>query len=235
MVLASIAAMIGTTARTGLVALGVFALIQWVFSRRKILTGVLMLAIAGAATPLLSDEWSGRMNTIEDYGSDTSAMTRLGVWEWTLDYVKDHPLGGGFGVYMLDEMDIPLEDGTIVHQHARAFHSMFFEVLGEQGVIGMAIFLAMAARQYLSGFWIAVRSRSLEPWIPGLSKAILISTTTYYAGGVFTGIAFQPYLYYLFALSIALHSLAYAKVRGDRQVSAELAPEGRLLGPVPAG
>ena len=35
------------------------------------------------------------METIQGFKADESAGTRLAVWGWTWNYVKDHPGGGG--------------------------------------------------------------------------------------------------------------------------------------------
>ena len=49
-----------------------------------------------AAIPFLPSSFTERMGTIKTYKADASASTRLAVWQWTMDYAKTHPMGGGF-------------------------------------------------------------------------------------------------------------------------------------------
>ncbi len=51
--------------------------------------------VTGALSPAFSD----RMATIKTYQADESASTRLAVWQWTWEYAKTHPFGGGFEAY----------------------------------------------------------------------------------------------------------------------------------------
>ena len=48
------------------------------------------------AVPFLPQSFTERMDTIKDHKGDQSASTRIAVWQWTLEYVKDRPTGGGF-------------------------------------------------------------------------------------------------------------------------------------------
>ena len=90
------------------------------------------------------------MGTITNYQADQSASTRLQVWDWTLDYVAENPIGGGFDVYLANsftyetvetirEGNVERTERTEVTESRRAFHSSYFEVLGEQGIIGFLL------------------------------------------------------------------------------------------------
>src|SRR6185369_1802205 len=80
--------------------------------------------------------------------------TRVAVWMWTLDYAQSHPFGGGFDSYRGNRVTVVLknvqQDGnqTSVSEsagvdNARAFHSAYFEMLGEQGWPGLALWLLL--------------------------------------------------------------------------------------------
>src|SRR3546814_12545503 len=85
------------------------------------------------------------METIRDHKSDQSASTRVAVWAWTWEYAKENPLGGGFNAYIQNHVrvertaseydpDAPQEaEPTVYEEHSRAYHSSYFEMLGEQG------------------------------------------------------------------------------------------------------
>ena len=130
-------AIIGGYSRTGLIAIAVLAAAFWWYSRYKISLAILFVALAGIGTLFVSDEWVTRMQTILEPTADSSASTRLNVWAWTWEYVKSHPFGGGFVAYIANVGSIPGQDGP------RAFHSIYFEVLGEHGYVGLGIYLAI--------------------------------------------------------------------------------------------
>src|SRR3546814_17679041 len=90
---------------------------------------------------------------ISDWSSDVcssdleSASTRLAVWKWTLDYVKDHPGGGGFDNYLQNKFTYVMQERVIdaagsrmekrmITDHGRAYHTAYFELLGELGYFG---------------------------------------------------------------------------------------------------
>ena len=96
---------IGTEARTGLICMGVLAVLMLRDTQRRLLyIGGAALA-AMVAIPLLPSSFTHRMDTIEGYQSDESASTRIAVWTWTLGYVADHPLGGGFETYRQNKLN----------------------------------------------------------------------------------------------------------------------------------
>ena len=60
---------------------------------------------------------------------------------------------------------------------AKAFHSIYFEVLGEQGVVGFALFALILATLLLN-LRFAITSTRHDPslaWIAELAKALLLS------------------------------------------------------------
>lgn len=51
------------------------------------------------------------------------------------------------------------------------------------------------------------------PWLGDAGRYLLISTVVYLAGGLFIGVAFQSYFYYLVALSAAYLNLGVRYAR----------------------
>src|SRR3546814_13196253 len=106
------------------------------------------------SSDLLPNTFTERMSTIKTYQADESASTRLAVWKWTIDFAKKSPFGGGFEVYRQDQIrynTVKIEgqgpqqtvDKTLEVDKARAYHSAYFEMLGEQGYPGLALWLAI--------------------------------------------------------------------------------------------
>lgn len=212
---------VGTAARTGLVCVAVLGvLLLRAVRHRFVYVGLGALALV-AAIPFLPQGYLERMSTISDYRSDESASTRLQVWRWTLDYVAEHPWGGGFDAYLGNSFTYETRAVTgggnnhmietvEVTDQARAYHSSYFEMLGEQGWPGLALWLWLQAL----GVWQMERVRrrfaSTEAgrtsWQRGLATALQQAQLVYLAGAVFVGIAYQPFIFMLIGLQCALWS-----------------------------
>ncbi|WP_267876293.1 putative O-glycosylation ligase, exosortase A system-associated [Massilia sp. AB1] len=212
-ILTAVATIIGTSARTGIVAIGMLGLILVLKSKKKLwwlagiaLAGTILMNIDLSATP-----WGARMSTIESYNTDSSALGRLKVWEWTVDYVGQHPTGGGFDAFVLNRIMNVTEDG-IIHYYpedrlaGKAFHSIYFEVLGEQGIPGFLIYfgiilLVLARLRAIRKTW---RGHAGMAWMTALADALTASVLVFLAGGAFVGIAYQPFIFYMVGLTVAI-------------------------------
>lgn len=204
----------GTFARAAVVACFVWAVVTWWQSRRKLMVAVMMAAAAAAVVPLMGDAWLERISTSRDPRQEQSANTRLEVWAWTIELANRHPAGAGFNSYLGNRIEVRDEYGQEVVEEGRAFHSIYFEVLGEHGWIGLAIFFAIFAVFFLDMWHIRrqVRDRPDLAWLGDLARALSHGVLIFMAGAAFVGIAFYPLQYYLFALAVsasaALHRAA---------------------------
>jgi putative inorganic carbon (hco3(-)) transporter len=214
---------VGTQARTGIICIGVLGLLTLRYVKYRILYIIGIGLLATAVIPLLPASFTQRADTIQNYKKDESASTRLAVWQWTWDYAKSHPLGGGFAAYMQnkihydiqrDEKDLAPQNDVVesdeieVNDAGRAFHSSYFEMLGEQGYPGLLIWLLI----HFGGIWrmevvsriYRKRKRVGEEWIAPLATALQNAHIIYMVGCIFVGIAFQTFFYMLVALQIGL-------------------------------
>ncbi len=224
-------AALGTYARAGLVALAVYAAFAWWSSKRKLLLPIVFAVAAVGLVSFMGANWSARMATILDPAHESSASTRLAVWSWTWNYVLQHPLGGGFEVWQIGVADLVI-DGVEVSERSRAFHSSYFEVLGEQGFVGIALFGGMMLTFVFNALRIARRARQIAElaWMSDLAKAMIVSAASYFAGAAFIGVAFQPFHYYLFAFTVALvNHYARATQSAAARVADARPPRGQPL------
>jgi probable O-glycosylation ligase (exosortase A-associated) len=208
LVVACIVAAVGTYQRTALVGMGVLAVFVLIQSRRKWLAGAMIgLGMAGLAF-LTTDAWNTRIATIGEYRQESSALTRLLVWDWTLGFVRENPFGGGFGTSEISRIEPPPAPGESYAEPVigRAFHSVYFEILGEQGWVGLAIFFGLVGASLLAYREVIRRAGPIAElaWAMDLAKALRTSLVVLLVCGAFIGIAFQPMFYYLFGLSAAL-------------------------------
>jgi probable O-glycosylation ligase (exosortase A-associated) len=212
---------VGTQARTGLICIGVLAMLYLRSTKRKFLYMGLIGAAGIMAVPFLPQSFTQRMSTIENHEADESASTRLAVWAWTWEYAKDHPLGGGFEAYRGNKISYEAKSTqssgnttevqkTAIQDEGRAFHSSYFEMLGEQGWPGIFIWGFL----HLSGLWQMERIRRrwksrtgpTEQWQAPLATALQQAHIVYLVGSLFVGIAFQAFILMLIGVQCGLWS-----------------------------
>jgi probable O-glycosylation ligase (exosortase A-associated) len=217
---------VGTEARTGLVCVALLAVLTLRNVKRRFLYMGLVAVVGLAALPLLPQSFTQRMGTIQGYKADSSASTRLAVWRWTWGYAKENPLGGGFDAYRQNRVRVETAatggSGAVqvvaqqaYDDHSRAYHSSYFEMLGEQGFPGLLLFLLIHAAGLIRMEAIRRRYRKAgekDAWISPLATALQNAQLVYLAGGLFVGIAFQPFIYMLIAVQIGFD--AYLRGRG---------------------
>jgi len=208
---------VGTQARTGLICIAVLAVIMLRDVKRRLLYLGLMGALGLAALPFLPSSFTDRMNTISTYQADDSAVTRLAVWGWTWEYVQDNPMGGGFEAYRQNRIavatvsisgdgNVGAVQGTLQFDQGRAYHSSYFEMLGEQGFPGLILFILihgiglvrmeLLRRRY-------AKETGDRAWIAPLATALQSFQIIYLVGSLFVGIAFQPFVLMILAVQIA--------------------------------
>jgi len=213
---------IGTQARTGLVCLVVLAILSLRAVKHRFLyiAGAGLLAVA--AIPFLPQSFTERMETIRDHKSDQSASTRVAVWAWTWEYAKDNPFGGGFEAYIQNHVRVEKaasaydpnapqnSEATVYEEASRAYHSSYFEMLGEQGYPGLTLWLllhisGLIQMERLRRRYLKTR-RAEEQWISPLATALQHGHIVYMVGSLFVGIAFQPFIYMMLALEMGLYT-----------------------------
>jgi probable O-glycosylation ligase (exosortase A-associated) len=212
---------IGTAARTGLVCAAVLGVVMLRSARHRFLIAGLGAVGLVASIPFLPQSYLERMQTLTNYQGDESASTRVQVWQWTLDYVEKNPGGGGFEAFRGNSFtywtakrvgqppNVRIEYDQVTDK-GRAYHSSYFEMLGEQGWFGLAVWLCLQ----LLGLWQMERIRWLfarreggkESWQFGMATALQQAQVVYLIGSLFVGIAYQPFIFMLIGLQCGLWS-----------------------------
>ena len=221
---------VGTAARTGLVCAAFLAVLMMRSVRHRfVYAGLAALALL-AAVPFLPQSFLERMGTITEHEGDESASTRVQVWKWTLDYVERNPLGGGFDAYLGNSFtyrtrtvtgtapNLRVEYKEVTDQ-GRAYHSSYFEMLGEQGWPGLGLWLWLQ----VLGLWQMERLRwqfrktgqGERSWQWGLATALQQAQLVYLLGALFVGIAYQPFIFMLIGLQCGLWSYVKRTTRTE--------------------
>ncbi len=237
---------VGTQARTGLMCLGLLGVLSLRYVKRRLLFIGAAGALGVMAIPFLPQSFLERMGTIENHQGDKSASTRVAVWKWTIDYAQEHPFGGGFDAYRSNRIKYTTvtaqtSGGTTslgfedVEDKGRAYHSSYFEMLGEQGYFGLALWLWLQAlglwqmerlqRRWRKRAAAAPEDRS-QQWQAPFAGALQQAQLVYLLGSLFVGIAFQPFILMIIGLQCGLWS--YCK-RIERPMRAPVLAEKRKM------
>lgn len=218
---------VGTEARTGLICIGVLVMLSLRDTKRR-LTYIALIAAAGLiAVPFLPKSFTQRMDTIQGYQGDQSASTRIMVWKWTWDFVREHPNGGGFAAYQQNEFTVTTvdvaPDGTVrsarVVDKGRAWHSSYFELLGELGFPGFGLWVLLNIAGLIRMEMLRRRFARAGPediWIRDLAAGLQVAHVIYLVGSLFLALAFQSFFYMWFGLQIALDTYARKRAAADR-------------------
>src|ERR1700674_5347795 len=122
---------------------------------------------------------------------------------------KDRPLGGGFDVFQPGMFAIYAPSPEDVHDS----HSIYFEVLGEHGFIGLAFFLMLGLATWRTASWVIKRARSdpAKRWAADLAAMVQVSLVGYASAGAFLGLAYFDYYYTLIAVIVLCKVVVGAK------------------------
>jgi probable O-glycosylation ligase (exosortase A-associated) len=215
-----VVAALGTQSRGGLLGiLGMTAAFVARSPRRHLLV-VPILALSGFVMVFMPESWWGRMGTINNYSQDESAMGRINAWTLAFNVARDNFFGGG---YTLETPEVfaryaPNPDFIAVA------HSIYFQVLGQHGFVGLALFLAFWFSTWRTGRWIARNASSSAD--QSLARMIEVSLAGYALGGAFLNLAYFDGPYYLMAAMVVLR---YKILNNRKSVASAKAPAGGML------
>jgi len=215
-------ATIGTQSRgalLGMLAMGTFL---WMKSRNKLFTLLLILAVAGSVVAIMPQAWYDRMATIETYQQDNSAMARINAWWMAFNLAKDRVTGGGFETFREHVYMLYAPNPNMVPDA----HSIYFEILGEHGFIGLAIYLLLAWFTWNTGSRIKrmVKHSQETKWAADLASMLQVSLVGYASGGAFLGLAYFDLYYTLIAVMVICKVLVQEQLSVAR--SPGMVPQG---------
>jgi putative inorganic carbon (HCO3(-)) transporter len=218
MMVLTVVAIVGSYSRgafLGGIAIGIYF---WFKSRQKLRIGMALLILGSVLVTFVPSNWVERMETIRTYRHDASAMGRINAW-WTAVHVSNHrPLvGGGFNVLQQDET---FARYAPVPGDVHDAHSIYFEVLGEQGYPGLVLFLMLGILSLRTAKWVIRHARDHQDlhWARDLAAMIQVSLIGYAVSGAFLGLAYFDLYYTLVAMLVVLREL----VAKELSVKAEL-------------
>jgi probable O-glycosylation ligase (exosortase A-associated) len=208
------AAALGSHSRGALLGIAAMALYLWFKSPKKLGFGIGIVIVGVALVLFMPDEWSSRMNSIQDYEQDASSMGRINAWWAAFNIAKTHITGAGFDMYTYEIFARFAPNPLDLH----AAHSIYFQVLGEQGFIGLFLFLGI----WFSAWRMAgsiIRHKTDDPdhaWCKVLAAMCQVSLIGYAVGGAFLSLAYFDLPYDILVIIVLVKKRIFAGSSADQ-------------------
>lgn len=200
---------VGSYSRGALVGGAAMLGFLWLKSKNKVGTGVAVIAMVVVVALVMPSQWFDRMNTIDDYKQDDSALGRLNAWQFAINVASHNFLGGGFNVFSPRQFRIYAPDPLAYH----VAHSIFFQVLGDHGLIGLIIFVVLMLFAWRTGTRIikfCANAPELK-WASDLAKMAQVCIIGYAVSGAFLSLAYFDLYYDIIVILVVLEKLLLLK------------------------
>jgi probable O-glycosylation ligase (exosortase A-associated) len=213
-------AVLFTFSRGGLLGLAIVLVGLWWRTKQRIAWAALGVLSLGTLFALAPEKWIDRTASIEEYQTDSSAQSRFEMWGMAVRIAADEPItGGGFRVFK-EPAIYPLYNPQA--ELVRDVHSMYFEVLGEHGFVGLALFVLIGAATILTGNRIRANTKGRPElaWAHRLAAMLQISIAGYAVSGAFLTLGFFDLSFLLVALMVGLRMTVAAETNLGKAVAA---------------
>ncbi len=211
-------ASLGSYSRGAALAMAGMLAFLWLKSRHKIKLGLVLLVLSPLALIFMPEQWHARIDTINTYEQDASAMGRINAWWMAFNLANDRPFfGGGFDIYdrFVFGRYAPVPDD--VH----AAHSIYFQVLGEHGWVGFGIYMLLGWLTWRDGSAVIRLTRDLPhmQWATEMVRMIQVSLMGFFVGGAFLSLAYFDVPYYLMCAMVAIRLMVEKQLKERSQAA----------------
>lgn len=220
----TVLAVISTNSRGGFLCMALLAIWYALTSRRKVLASFLIILLAVLAIQFAPETWFSRMDTIQTAEQDTSFMGRVIAWKISTAVALANPIFGA-GLHGLQSAPVWHEfmyriDFLSFIQtpppefYPRAAHSIYFEIMGDLGIVGLALYLSLIINAFLTARHIRrmVAKRTDLIWARDLSDALKLALVAYCVGGAGVSLGYFDLFYVLLMLLEILRQLVLIAV-----------------------
>jgi putative inorganic carbon (HCO3(-)) transporter len=203
----TIPAIFFTYSRGALVGLATVLTLMLLQSRRRLaLLPVIALGVA-IAIFFAPPAWQQRMNPSGPGALDASAQSRLNSWAYARNLASDYPItGGGFATFTAQ---LYAQYAPIAREEALGPHSVYFQLLGEHGYVGLGLYLVMVLVCFLQLRRIRRDARAKQDQqVTYYSQMLKFSMLGFLTSGFFLGRAYFDYFFAIVACVAILDQAA---------------------------
>jgi probable O-glycosylation ligase (exosortase A-associated) len=208
----SVVSVVGSYSRGGILGLGALVLASFFRTRRKLVYVLLATIVLIPVLYFMPDHFFHRVNTLNDISSDESFMGRVLAWRvaWA-SAVHLFPFGAGFSALQRQSIWQQYMPGEPNH----AAHSIYFEVLGDHGFIGLAIYLAILISTFVTCVRLQRATKTIPQlrWVNDLTNMIFSMLVVFCVSGAGLSMAYYDLYVICTMLLLPLARLADDKMK----------------------
>ena len=207
-------------------------------TRRKLLGGVALVLAVLAVLTFAPERWQQRMDNFFAGKLDQSAHQRLVSWKFAWNVAEAYPITGGGMESFTPEMFARFSKEQLPGGGLSSGpHSIYFQILGEQGFVGLGLFLSLIFACLLSLRKLRKLARDAPPlqWVVPAANALETSFLAFLVSGAFLGRAYFDLFYQMVACTIILKVVYRKEVKQlSTQPEHTLSPEPIAMEEIPA-
>ena len=192
---------LGSQSRGGFVGLIVLCAALVLRSRRRLMISVGLIVVLVFGINFMPESWHDRISTILTYEEDDSIQGRFDAWKFAIDLADERPMmGGGIGAFLGNKKTL----GGF-----RSAHSIYFQVLGEQGYIGLLLYLILLVGSFVTSNRVISQTKNQTElaWANDLARLIQVSLIIFVVNGAFSNFAYFELMFQLVAILVALSTM----------------------------
>jgi putative inorganic carbon (hco3(-)) transporter len=206
---------IATQSRGGTVGLAAVGLYYWLKSQKKLQTAAVFVLVATIVLTWAPASYFDRMATISDT-EESSTKGRIDAWKMSVQMAMANPiLGAGAGHFPLGYSRIRATEGTFGRWLTA--HSIYFLVLGELGIPGLAVLLTFIVGNLVANRRMHGEAGHLPPDQAATARNALASTSAalvaFATGGAFLSAAYYPHMYVLAGMLTAARHIVRVQLQ----------------------
>jgi len=207
---------LATQSRGALIGMGFVGVWYVLNSKNKTTSFISLAACVVLILAFAPPQWVERMNTINQAGQDTSMMGRVGAWQISSAVALKHPfIGAGphaieIGSVWQDNLNERGFFGDVSNLNlngsekgrGRAAHSIYFEVLGDMGFVGLFMFILIIINAFVSAneiYNLSKMDQDKYEWARSLAEMLSLSLLAYIVAGSLLSAAYfeLPYMVFM--------------------------------------
>jgi probable O-glycosylation ligase (exosortase A-associated) len=216
----AIVSVLGSNSRGGFVGLAVLGAYFWFHARHKLLYLLVVPIFIYSGLEFMPESWHERMSTLENADQDLSFLGRVMAWKQAILMASENFTGGGFKAgqnnmiwFYYDpqnNLNWLFDTSTIYFETAKAAHSIYFQVLGDHGFIGLLLFLLILFVAFSQARMVSKRLKQqagLEN-LAKLSSMLRVSMFAYAIAGAAVSLAYFDLLFAIFAVTHVMNRIS---------------------------
>jgi probable O-glycosylation ligase (exosortase A-associated) len=219
-ILMAVVCVLGSNSRGGFVGLAVLAAYFWFHSRHKFVYLLVVPVIVYFGLEFMPQSWHERMATLENADQDLSFLGRIMAWKQAVLMAMDNITGGGFKAgqsnliwFRYDpqhNLNWLFDTSTVYFDGAKAAHSIYFQVLGDHGFIGLLMFLLILFVAFSQARLVAKRLKKQQGMdnLAKLSSMLRVSLFAYAVAGAAVSLAYFDLLFAIFAITHVMNRIS---------------------------